>query len=76
MEKMKEGKSLVDITCGAMPEIVRKVCGQDAKFAGVDFEQVGSEAIGAVRAKSVDLLTRGALEEKILEIAAAKLQKD
>lgn len=74
MEKMI-GKSLIDITCDVMPEIVKDICGKDEKFAEIDIGQISSEAISAVRAKEINLLTRGALEEKIFEIAAAKLNK-
>lgn len=68
---MEQTKSLVEVTCDIMPEIVKNVCGSDKKFAGLDFARIAEEAKNAVRSKEVNLLTRGALEEKILEIAAA-----
>jgi hypothetical protein len=74
MERM-EGKNLIDITCDIMPEIVKNVCGKDKKFSGLDFGRVAEEAKNAVLAKEVNLLTRGALEEKILEIAG-RLNKE
>ena len=71
---MEQLKSLMDVTCDIMPEIVKNVCG-DKKFSGTDFKRVAAEAVNMVRAGEVNLLTRGALEEKILEIAG-KLKKD
>ena len=71
-----ESKSLIDVTCDVMPEIVKSVCEKDGEFSKLDLERVASEAISAVRAKEINLLTRGALEEKILEIAVVKLKKN
>jgi hypothetical protein len=73
--KMEQMKSLVEVTCDIMREIVDNVCDGDKKFSGLNFDRIAEEAKNAVLAKEVNLLTRGALEEKILEIAG-RLKKE
>lgn len=69
MENFKP-QSLIEVTCAAMPEIVRRELEKDKRLIGADVEKICELAVSAVRAKEINLLTRGALEEKILAIAA------